>query len=389
MDIIVNVISVAPQAPIKDSHPEYQGETRKSTQDTEVKTGRDLTGLHDEVKQHPEVSKFTEITEAKQIAEISGAEAIANFYKVGTKKPTAELFHCKDKNHIVAFLKGEEAYEQLFKDGAYTLFGMGRFFGGFPKNIGKRWLGDNAISLVDNADKKVKYSQVKAELKSGELKAVAIYEQDPKTGKYSNKPKSIALLDKAKEMINDVEKGIPKNSGTHLKELLEKSKHDAHLQKLYQCSLLITDPKAKKHLSEKKHLVKTATLIAETCPKEYQILFPMDLFSDAADDQSRNKDYQSMDWLHPVKKNGKWTSEQGKVTLARARESSQEPISELLAFLNNWHALHEADASIKLSSEDDRKLAEIYEKNRLSIEEYNKNRREVFKASGTEKLVGA
>ena len=50
---------------------------------------------------------------------------------------------------MVAILKGPEAYEKLFKAGAYTVFGMGRFFGGFPRNIGKKWMADNVISLID------------------------------------------------------------------------------------------------------------------------------------------------------------------------------------------------------------------------------------------------
>ena len=368
------MISVGPQSNNQGILP-FRGRPELNTEADPTQSARDLPRLHEETKQHPELSKYIEITDPNALKDIKGTKAILDFYKVGTEKASAQVFNCDKQNHLIAVLNGPEAYEQLFKGGAYTVTGMGRFFGGFSRNIGKKYL-NSSINLVNQQGQKIRYSQIKTGLKSGELRAVAVYEQDPVSKKYSKRPKAIAILDKSRRMIENLQKEIPESSKhkEHYTGLLEEAKHDGHLQKLYQCSLFITDPKAKEHISKPEHLVKTAEMVAEVCPKEWQILFPMKLFDDATDDQSLHKDYQRLKWRHPVKKDGKWTHEDGYMTLARARENSQEAISDLLPFLNNQHSLLETDAAIHLSEDGLTELKAIAEFNRATVRAYNEKR---------------
>ena len=86
------MIAVAPEAPILNAQ-EPSLVRRKADQDqTKLPSGRDIPELHQSAAQHPELSKFTQITEPKTLSDLPGAKSIAEFYKIGTEKPQAELF---------------------------------------------------------------------------------------------------------------------------------------------------------------------------------------------------------------------------------------------------------------------------------------------------------
>jgi hypothetical protein len=324
-------------------------------------------------------SHFTDINDEAAAKELPGAAAkIMKAFKIFERNDNY-AFVCKDNTHLSLVIDADTA-EEMTKTGAlYKLFGWGRFFGGFDKstlaNFAKK---DSLVDLIESDRQPENVANIMKEIKAHNYKLNITFEAD-ESGKFSMKPKAIALMHDYKQVAKNLKENPPEEIQKHpeakaaFEAEIDKITGSEALENMYVVNTVLVDPEHKDAMfgSEK---AKDEALRAFAEGIKDTVVFPTGLYN-SEEVETETKLFSTLNWDHfYIDKDNKFKTSEHPLTIARPLAKAKQELPEDFRVIHRWHVLAQANNLSKVDKGSNDELVKASKLNGDNFKRFNEQR---------------